>query len=256
MYPIILAQFGLAFVFMFICDILLLSYLAFIIYRKIKKLFDRSYFYIDTSNDEKYTMNQVTKFTYILKHNVQKNIIMLSHTKGMNTLFDFSYVMDTIDQYIDDDITNKIMVDAIITKSNYLEININEYIIDVSNLICDILNRMAFENNCCIRFTYSHDKECGYFNILTISRNGQINHNQYVYDIYDHSNGKTYHIIKYDEEFHNYLSKVVLNLFIDVKVVKTSLIDGVIQWCVIIPFNKDMRYYHSEIFLMEYTGYY
>jgi hypothetical protein len=227
--------------FMFICDIILIGILTFIIYKKILKLFNKSYFYFDTICYDEVRDKQITQFTNILSHNTQKAIESLKCTKGMTSKFDLDKIKITVDTYINHNIKRDVRLAIQNSNTIRLDVNINEYINSVSQLICHELNRIASDNNEIIRFTFSMKNNCGSFEVNTIVRHNTQNSNHFIYEVVNYANATKYNLIKYNVYFHTFLLRGVISYYSEVKIIETSMIDGISQKYSMIPFNPEKK---------------
>lgn len=224
--------------FMLIGDIVLMTYLAYIIYNKLIKLVNGSYFNFCTISNNAIREKQVTRFLGILDSNSKKTINALKCTLEPSDVFDFDYIKDIVDIYINRIIKNNITKSVANTDKICLDVNINDHIVNISQLMCHALNRMSRTDNKIIRFTFCMKGCKGTFNINALKKYKAFN-DHYVYEMINYSDNKICYLIKYDPFFHRVMSTLIGgNMFYpDVKVVETDIIDGIKQKYSIIPFN-------------------
>lgn len=222
--------------FMIIGDILLVSYLFYVIYRSVMRLLDSSYFFFDTVCNKSIIDDQMTKFMTILKSNAQKTINTLKHTDGISDNFDLETISDIVDTHINSVIKQDIIINIKCTKKLRLEVDIKKYINDISQLVCCELNKIAYEKNKLIRFTFIMEKKgnSGSFIIIIVAQHKTVNNNHSVYSVSDCSNKKIYYLTEYTCDMHKFLTLQYirshrhygLQICNNINILETTIIDG------------------------------
>jgi len=234
--------------FMIIGDILLTSYLFYIIYRTILRLFDSSYFSFDTICRNTIFDDQLNKFTTILRANAQKTINTLKCIDGMSDNFDLDTISDTTDTYINNIIKHDIKTNIKHAKTLRIDVDIKNYINDISQIICCELNKIAYAKNKIIRFTFAMEngRNNGSFTINTILRHKTTNINHSVYSVSDHSSKKTYYLTEYTPDIHKffiqqrnhpYRNRCEIHIYDNIKIFDTTMIDGTSHTYIMIDYD-------------------
>lgn len=237
--------------FMIIGDILLTSYLFYIIYRTILRLFDSSYFSFDTICKNTIFDDQLNKFTTILRANVQKTTNTLKCIDGMSDNFDLDTISDTTDAYINNIIKNDIKTNIKHAKTLRIDVDIKNYINDISQIICCELNKIAYAKNKIIRFTFAMEngRNNGSFTINTILRYNTVNINHSVYSVSDNSSKKTYYLTEYTPDIHNffimrrnhshyYRNSCEMHIYDNINILETTIIDGMSRAYIMIDYDN------------------
>lgn len=205
----------------------LIGALFYILYQKIKKLFNPTYFYFDTCCSKYQRNNQIKKFSSILEGNIQRTLKILSNVHGMQHFFDFIYLDKLAKVFIEQ---NKIVLNKLIDneEESYLETNINTYIEKFSQILCTSLNRTSNFKNINVRFFYTINNKNTYeglFNVINVIKYSTSNKNMCIYEIINNNLKTMYYLINYEDTFHSFLS---INLD-EVNTIRTAVIDGTMR---------------------------
>jgi len=213
--------------------------MAFIIYRKISRLFDKTYYHLFHLSDDTSNKCQIDRFVSILNLNAEKTIDALINVDGIAAIFELEDVKNATDIYIENVRHN-------LTTNRYMEININEHIHEISQITCRVLNQTAFQNGYPIRFTFDMKDDNGSFNLSTIRYYLTFHRDHYIYEINSNIN-----LVNYDYGFLLFLEGVY-NTY-DTTIVTTAIIDGHSRKYIMLPdknvlSNAIGHYYGIKLF--------